>query len=113
MTLKESIEVQPAISIMAYLNSFDGDVEKWKDSFYQVWRYQLSWSFAYDIQLEESRRSGVFLRMVIKPEKKSNVLDVLESLGYRNVQVDPENIGVIEYVSDEFLDQFIDVVVVE
>lgn len=113
MTLKEEIEVKEAVRITAYLQDFDGDVEKWKDSFYQVWRLQLTWSFAYDIKLLETRRSGVYLSMVIKPSYESSVLETLPGFGYREIKPEKENIGVLEYVSDEFLDQYIDVLYVD
>ena len=112
MTLKEKIDVQKAVRVTASLESFDGDVYKWKDSFYQIWRYQLTYRFAYKIDLAESSKSGVYLTMVIKPAYKSNLLDIMDDLGYCKVKTEEENIGVID-ASDAFLDQFIDVVIVE
>ena len=113
MSLKESIEVEEAVRITSPFESFDGDLEKWKDAFYQVWRFQLTWSFAYEIALKETRSAGVYLSMLVKPKYKSGILEVLDDLGYRDIHTYAENVGVLAYVSDKFLDRYIDVVVVD
>ena len=113
MTLKESIEVQDAFNVSAYFDSFDGNLEKWKDSFYQIWRFQMTWGFAHHIALYDTRDRGVYLDMLVKPAYKSQVVELMDELGYRDIKAEHENIGAIEYVSDDFLDQFIRIVVVD
>ena len=112
MNTRETIEVRDAVRVTSSINSFDGDLEKWKDAFYQVWRFQLTWGFAYQIELNETR-SGVYISMLIKPAYQDNLLAVMDDLGYRDIRTYHENLGQIEYASPEFLDQYIDVIVVE
>ena len=113
MTLKESIEVQEALRVTSYFKSFDGDLDRWKDSFYQLWRLQLTFSFAHQIALYETRSGGVYVSLLIDPKYEEDVLVNMEGLGYRDIRTCPEHLGVVAYTSDKFLDQYIDVVVVE
>lgn len=75
---------------------FDGDLQKWCNSFYEVWRHQMTWGFAYEIEVIDSRANGVFLSIRVKPSFKSHAEEMLEMLGYKNVSVEEEKIGVIE-----------------
>ena len=87
-------ETEKAVRVTASYEKFDGDFAKWKESFYMIWRYQLTWNFAYEITLKESRR-GVFVDLLVKPAYKSNVADMMEDLGYKEVLYDDERVGVI------------------
>lgn len=87
---------EKALRINASFQDFDGDVTKWKESFYTVWRYQMTWSFAHEIFLVDRRSSGVNLVMICKPKHKEDILNMMEDLGYRNVFCDDEDIGTIE-----------------
>lgn len=80
------------------VRAFDSDFEgsNWKLAFYEVWRYQMGWRFAYEITVHEVHGGEVCVSMLIKPAYEKNVLDMMESLGYRNVQVSTEHVGVIE-----------------
>ena len=100
-------EKKTAIRMTSHLEDFNGDSSEWKKSFYEVWRYQLTWDFAYEIALRESRRFGVFIDMLVKEAYKQNALDMLENLGYRNVTTSEENVGVVwEFEHKEFEDGF-------
>jgi hypothetical protein len=112
MTLKESIEVQEALRVTSKFSDFNGDLDKWKDSFYQLWRLQMTWNFAYQLELDETK-SGVYVSMLIKPAFEENVLVNMEGFGYRKIHTYPEKFGMLSYASNEFLDQYIDVVFVE
>ena len=87
-------EIEKAVRVTANYGNFDGDIAKWKESFYMIWRYQLTWSFAYEITLNESRR-GVFVDLLIKPAFKNDVAGMMEDLGYKEVQFSDERVGVI------------------
>lgn len=89
-------EKRKAVRVTAYLDDFDGNVAKWKESFYMVWRYQLTWSFAYSIDLRESRAKGVFIDLLIKPEYKNHLLETMEELGFMNVRADDVLVGIVD-----------------
>lgn len=94
-----------AIRITSRLDDFDGDVAKWKDAFYELWRYQMTWSFAYKIEVIESGGSyfdrKVFVELVVKEAYKTNALDLMETLGYRNVKTEDIKVGIVnEYKHD-------------
>lgn len=82
--------------MVSHFNDFDGDLQKWRNSFYEVWRYQMTWSFAYTIEVNESRSRGVFISVRVRPAFKDSASDMMESLGYRNVEITEEKIGVVE-----------------
>lgn len=85
-----------AVRVEAEFQNFDGDVAKWKDSFYQIWRYQMTWDFAYSIDLIERRRTGVTLRMLVRKAYMPQVRDMLNDLGYRDIKEDSEHVGIVQ-----------------
>ena len=84
-----------AIRIDAEFEDFDGDLAKWKESFYQVWRYQMTWSFAYSIKLIDRRATGVCLYMLIKKAYLKQTREMLEYLGYKKFTEQNENVGFV------------------
>ena len=93
---KVQLWTEDAIAIRAAYEDFDGELSKWKDSFYQIWRWQLTWSYAYKIEIRERRANGVYLYMLIKPSFRKSVLGMLEEYGYKNVSEEATKVGVVE-----------------
>ena len=89
------IEKEKAILVEAKQEDFDGDTEWWRNSFYTIWRYQMTWDFAHSIKVDERRSSGVYVRLLIKPVYKEDVLGMMEDLGYRNVTTEDCNVAFI------------------
>ena len=69
------------------IRDFQGSTEDWKLAFYEVWRYQMTWSFMYEIAVRESRKNGVFIDILYAPDFEKSLLNALEDLGYRNVKI--------------------------
>lgn len=90
------MEKRKAIKMVAYLNDFDADLNKWRNSFYEIWRYQMTFGFAYRIQLQESRAKGVYIVLDVKLGYKQNALDMLDNLGYQRVQTFDIKCGVFD-----------------
>lgn len=86
------IYTEKAYRFTATFERFDGDVEKWKQAFYEVWRHQLTYSFAYEIELRENR-SGVFLSMLVKEDYKDKA-EGLAELGY-HFSINEEPAGIV------------------
>lgn len=83
--------------VRAYITDFVQDFgSTWKGSFYELWRYQMTWNFAYEIKVHETSDKDVCVSMLVKNAYLKNVLDTMESLGYRNVQIEEEHIGIIQ-----------------
>ena len=85
------------IEVRTKLSDFDGNVEKWKYNFYEIWRYQMTWSFAYEIRVHELHGGDVELLIIAKPSYKENILSMLEGLDYKNVIVEDISIGEVWY----------------
>ena len=105
-------EKKDALWVRAYLSDFDGDVAKWKNSFYELWREQMTWSFAYHIEVHEYSDGDVGVDMYIKPSFKDALLGAMESYGYRNVHVDPSAVGIVYGFEHESMDN-IEVLVID
>ena len=88
-------EKKQAIRVIAHLKDFNGDNDKWKWSFYQIWRYQMTWDFAYSIEVRESRANGVYVDLLIKPSYREALMDTMESLGYKDVKTYNEWVGIV------------------
>lgn len=91
-----NVYMEKSLLVTAKWSDFDGDVQQWKDAIYELFRYQMTWSFAHQIELIDSRNSGVFVSIHCRPAYKENLLDTMEDLCFRNVNVTSEEIGVIE-----------------
>lgn len=103
--MKLSVEKEKAIYITATFKDFDGDAERWKWCFYELWRYQLTFGFAHKISLNESAKDGVFVYMIIRPAYKDNIIETMHDLGYKKVESWDTSIGVLyEEDTDECAD---------
>lgn len=90
------VEKRKAHAMIAYLNDFQGgDLNKWRNSFYELWRYQLTFNFAYDIQLCESNKNGVYVVVYCKNGYKNAAIETMENLGYK-VRVEDVVAGVVD-----------------
>lgn len=109
--VKVNVYAEDAVFISAGLNDFDGDVEKWKDAVYQLFRYNMTFSFAHKIDVCESRKSGVFVSLVIKPAFQENVTETMDGLGFKELKTWHEDIGTIEGTDlpDDMLFDFVNV----
>lgn len=100
-------EKKGAIRITTHYSDFNGNLQEWKYAFYDIWRYQMTWDFAYEISLRESRKNGVFLDLLVKECFKQNAIDLLDELGYMNISTSEENVGIVyEFEHEEFNDGF-------
>ena len=92
--MRTNIYKEKALLVTASIKNFDGDVQEWREAFYELWRHQMTWGFAYNISVIDGRE-GVFVDMVIKPAYREAVANTLESLGYRKVQITDCSVGLI------------------
>lgn len=95
-------------NITEFITDNRSKLELWKYSIYELYRYQLSFEYAYSINIRETRRSGVYVMLVIKPAFNTSVLGLLETLGFTNIETEntktaiidgyelPENVDAIE-----------------
>ena len=100
------MEEEKAIAIEATYEDFDGEINRWRESFYTIWRWQLTWSFAHRIEIRE-RRTGVYLWMLIKPAYKDNILDTMDDLGYREIKTEDVTVGLVSSYDFEGLEDII------
>ena len=106
-------EENKAVRVIASIKDFDGDVVKWKMSFYDLWRLQMTWSFAHLIEVIETGRQGnVKVHMIVKKNYFRSLLNTMEDLGYRNIESEEESFVFVDsYASSPNEDKFLDVVI--
>lgn len=63
--MKCRVEHEDAIRVTAHFEDFDGSLEDWKETWYTLWRYQMTFSFAYEIALQHARHNGVYVDMLV------------------------------------------------
>jgi len=95
MKINELFTEKRALWIRAYYEHFDGDLHRWMDSFYQLWRYQLTFDFAYKLELQETRTAGIYVSMLVKPEYEKQLLTTMVNLGYRNIRNNEDTVTVV------------------
>ncbi len=98
-----------AVRLEAYFEDFKGSVDDWKIAFYEVWRYQMYYTFAYSITVEEKNDSSVYMSLLVKKAYLKNAKMLLKDIGCRNVQEQEEHIGLVQlyYVDDDKLHEVI------
>ena len=94
--IKTSLFVEDGVRVMAYLSDFNNDVNDWKKSFYEIWRYQMTWDFVFEIKIYEVHGGDICVSMLIKKSYSNNVLDMMEYLGYANVRITEEHVGIVQ-----------------
>ena len=96
----KNMEKKTAYRITASFEDFDGDLQKWKDTFYELWRVQLTWEPAYNITLIDRRCHSdhgwaVNLDVLVKESFKKQTLEWMEQHGYRNLYVCEQTVGLV------------------
>lgn len=94
--LMAKIWKEDAVRVTATYKDFNGDLLTWKNAFYELWRYQLTYSMAYKLAVRESNKSGVFVDILVRPAYKDNLVETMRDLGYRNMTVYDEKVGIVE-----------------
>lgn len=93
--VRADLWIEEGVRYRAFLNDFDGDVAKWKNAFYEIWRYQMTWHFAYEIGVHECSDKDVCISVLVRPAYKDNAKDMLEAIGCRNIHTEVEAVGVV------------------
>lgn len=107
-----NVYAKEAVTIYAYWKDFDGDIQRWKNSIYDMFRWDMTYGYAHDILVYESNESGAYIRLIIKPPFTEPVLETMQELGFNNLRVTHDEIGTIE-CTDLPEDMLYDIVVIE
>lgn len=94
--MKCKVEHEDAERVIAFFDDFDGFVDDWKAAWYELWRYQMTWGFAHEMMLRESRTNGVYVDMLIKPVYLSSLLELMENLRFREIINRNESVGLVD-----------------
>lgn len=93
--VKVPMYVENAVRITTDIEDFNGDVMGWKLSFYDIWRFQMTWDFAYEIKVHETRK-GVRISILCKPDFKGDAVNMLEGFGCKNIKTEAEDVGIVD-----------------
>lgn len=91
-----NVYAEDVVCIYANLDNFEGGLAEWKDSIYQLFRYNMTFDFAHRIDVREGRKNGVYVYLVIRPAFQESLMNTMDELGFKNPIVTHEEIGAIE-----------------
>lgn len=94
--VRTDLWVENAIRVRTFRSDFDGTTDEWKRVFYEVWRWQMTWDFAYEIRVHEMHDGDLCASLLIKSAYKKQCVDMLEEYGYRNIKVENEPVGIVQ-----------------
>lgn len=72
----------------------DDKVLAWKLAFYEIWRYQMTWQFAYRLEIIDGREN-LFVSILCKESFLDSLLNTMDGVGYRNVKSYETKVGMI------------------
>lgn len=107
-----NVYAKEAVTIYAYWKDFDGDIQKWKNSIYEMFRWDMTYGYAHDILVYESNECGAYIRLIIKPSFEDSVIDTMDYLGFKELKVTHDEVGVIE-CTDLPSDALYDIIVID
>jgi len=100
------IEKQNAKLVIAYASDFDEQgndwTRAWQGAYFNLLSWKNTWGFASNLDIGESRKEGVFVRVVIPceepeaTERADRLVEWMEEMGYRNIKVSDVDIKVID-----------------
>ena len=97
------------VQLTARFEKFDGDVEKWRKSFFELLSLKNTFGLFYELTIESTRDGKAYVVVVPhNPDTAESVIDTMESYGYRDIEKCDVNVGevqtddwTIDYVSFE------------
>lgn len=95
-----------AVRLEAFLEDFAGTVEEWKIAFYEVWRYQMTYDFAYSIRVGEKSDNSVYMSLLVKGKYRKDARHLIERLGCKNIRESEEHIGIVQTYEIDDCDLF-------
>lgn len=82
-------EKENAVIIKTYFASFHGDVRKWKEAYFQLLSYKNTFSsLIYKVDIH-STQLDVFVKIIASVTVAKMLNDMMESIGYRNIAINP------------------------
>ena len=72
-----NVYAEDVVCIYANLDNFDGGLTEWKDSIYQLFRYNMTFDFAHRIDVREGRENGVYVYLVIRPAFQESLMNTM------------------------------------
>ena len=118
---KIAVEKVKAVRIVSHYADFDQTkwnsdateeqkAECWKLAFYEMWRMQMAWGYAYEIEVIESRKNGVFISILAKKTYEVNAKDTMESIGFGGITMHDEYVALTNgfELDDETYSVFVD-----
>ena len=91
-----NLYTEDAVLITSHWRDFKGELQDWRNAIYDLFRWDMTYSYAHKIDVIESRKNGVFVSLRIKPEFEESVVETMKDLGFCKIKATHEEIGTIE-----------------
>ena len=92
-TANVTMWVEDAVRVTTHYSDFKSGIADWKECFYEIWRYQMTWDFAYEIKVYELRDRDLVVSVLVKKAFKKSAIGMMESIGYGNLRIEDEPVG--------------------
>ena len=97
MKSAQILETIKTVSVIAYRKDFDGDTTKWQQAYFQMLSWKNTWGLAYDMDILESRKNGVYVWIVLhSADNAERLVEYMTDFGYRDIKTNWVNVGVCE-----------------
>lgn len=91
-----NLYTEDAVLITSHWKDFKGELQDWRNAIYDLFRWDMTYSYAHKIDVIESRKNGVFVSLRIKPKFEGSIIGTMEDLGFGGIESTHEDIGTIE-----------------
>lgn len=107
MDIEYSDKKVKVVAITAYYKDFDGEVEKWRESYFHLLSWKNTWCIPYEMDIYSTSKHEPYLSIIIPSKQKERVLELLNDLGYREVKTCEVDMALIDaYDIDEEIDYY-------
>ena len=93
--VKVTVYEKDAIQVFANFSKFNGTVQEWKNATYELFRYNMTFGFAYYIDIRENYKKDVYVVILLRPAYKDALIETMKDLGF-DPTITEEKVGVIE-----------------
>lgn len=105
----EYTEKVKAKAFVSYYKDFDSNYS-WQESYFKLLSWKNTWSIPYRMDIEESRKNGVFVFILIpvnNPDTPEYLKEFMESWGYRNIKITDYTVELVTPKYNEKVDEYI------
>lgn len=80
-------EIIKTVTFTSYFKDFTGDVRGWQEAYFELLSWKNTYYIPYEMDINSTSSHEAYLYLVVKEEVKETTKNILENLGYGNIQI--------------------------